>query len=47
MSDEHDGGSALFAAVEFWNGGVVFNAKRNCMAVLKTFPKRRPYIEIK
>lgn len=40
-SDEHDSGNALFAAVEYWNGGVVFNKKKNCVAVFKTFPKKK------
>lgn len=40
--DEHDGGNALFAAVEYWNGGVIFNNKKNKIAVKKTFePKHR------
>lgn len=41
-SDENDGGNALFAAVEYWNGGVVFNEKRNCIVVLKIFPGAIP-----
>ena len=44
-SDEHDGGNAMFAAVEYWNDGVVFNQKRNAVAVGKTFPQRRPGVE--
>ncbi len=40
-SDEQDGGNALFAAVEYWDGGVVFNKKRNCIALLKTFPNKK------
>jgi hypothetical protein len=40
-SDDNDGGNALFAALEYWNGGFVFNQKRNCVAMLKRFPKRR------
>jgi hypothetical protein len=40
-SDETDGGNALFAALEFWNGGLVFNSKRNAIAVLKKYPKNR------
>jgi len=40
-ADENDGGNALFAALEYWNGGFVFNQKRNCVAMLKRFPKRR------
>jgi serine/threonine-protein kinase RsbW len=45
-SDDMDSGNALFAALEYWNGGVVFNKKRNCVAVLKTFPKRRHGMKI-
>ncbi len=46
-STEHDGGNALFAAVEFWDGGIVFNDKRNAVAVYKNFnKKRRPGIDI-
>lgn len=40
-SDDNDGGNALFAAVEYWNNGVVFNEKRNTIAVEKTFPKHK------
>lgn len=40
-ADDNDGGNALFAALEYWNGGFVFNHKRNCVAMLKRFPKRR------
>jgi serine/threonine-protein kinase RsbW len=45
-SDDMDSGNALFAALEYWNGGVVFTEKRNCVAVLKTFPKRRHGLKI-
>jgi len=45
-SDENDGGNAMFAAVEYWNEGVVFNNKGNAVAVGKKFPKKRPGIEI-
>jgi serine/threonine-protein kinase RsbW len=45
-SDENDSGNALFAAVEYWNAGVVFNKKRNKVAVLKTFPKKRHGINL-
>jgi ribosome biogenesis GTPase A len=40
-SDEYDGGNALFAAVEYWDEGVVYNKKKNGVAVKKYFPKRR------
>jgi serine/threonine-protein kinase RsbW len=40
-ADENDGGNALFAALEYWNGGFVFNQKRNCVSMLKRFPKKR------
>ncbi|MDR1249904.1 MAG: ATP-binding protein [Treponema sp.] len=36
-SDESDGGNALFAAVEYWNAGIVFNGKRNAVAMKKLF----------
>lgn len=36
-SDEYDGGNALFAAVEYWNEGVVFNDARNAVAVRRRF----------
>ncbi|MCX7025511.1 MAG: ATP-binding protein [Spirochaetes bacterium] len=40
-SDDNDGGNALFAALEYWNGGVVYNNKRNGVAVLKKFQQKR------
>jgi hypothetical protein len=36
-SDENDGGNAMFAAVEYWNRGVVFTETRNCVAVRREF----------
>jgi serine/threonine-protein kinase RsbW len=45
-SDENDGGNALFAALEYWNGGLVYNEKRNCVAMLKVFPQRRHGISL-
>ncbi|MBN1411690.1 MAG: sensor histidine kinase [Spirochaetales bacterium] len=46
-SDDTDGGNALFAALEYWNDGVVFSTKKNKVAVQKTFPIKRHGIEIK
>lgn len=40
-SDDNDGGNAMFAALEYWNRGVCFNEKKNAVAVMKEFPKRR------
>ncbi|MFW5806165.1 MAG: ATP-binding protein [Spirochaetota bacterium] len=40
-SDEHDSGNAMFAAVEYWNEGIVFNDKRNAVAVARSFPRKR------
>lgn len=40
-SDEHDGGNALFAAMEYWDEGMVYNEKRNAVAVGKRFAKKR------
>lgn len=45
-SDEHDGGNALFAALEYWNGGFVYNDKRNGVAMLKKFQQRRRGVAI-
>ncbi|MDR0598350.1 MAG: ATP-binding protein [Treponema sp.] len=36
-SDEFDGGNALFAAVEYWDAGLVFNEKRNAVAMKRLF----------
>lgn len=36
-SDQFDGGNAMFAAVEYWNAGVVYTEKRNTVAVGKVF----------
>jgi len=33
QSDVHDGGNALFAALEYWNEGVIYTESRNCVAV--------------
>ncbi|TFG84547.1 MAG: ATP-binding protein [Spirochaetales bacterium] len=40
-SDDNDGGNALFAALEYWNGGFFFNNKRNAVAMLKKFPQKK------
>lgn len=36
-SDKYDGGNAMFAAVEYWDLGVVYSGKRNTVAVGKSF----------
>ena len=36
-SSSNDGGNALFAALEYWNDGLVFNKKCNAVAAKKTF----------
>lgn len=36
-STELDGGNAMFAAIEYWNGGLVFNDERNAVAVCRIF----------
>jgi len=46
-STEEDGGNALFATLEYWDGGVVLNDSCNAFAVYKYFTaKRRPGIDI-
>ena len=39
-SDSQDGGNALFAALEYWNGGFVYNGKRNAVAMLKKYQQK-------
>ena len=39
-SDAQDGGNALFAALEYWNGGFVYNGKRNAVAMLKRYGQK-------
>lgn len=36
-SDENDGGNALFAAIEYWNQGLIFSDEKNCVAVKRIF----------
>lgn len=36
-SDQQDGGNALFAALEYWDGGFVYNGKKNAVAMLKKY----------
>lgn len=45
-SDDQDGGNALFAALEYWNGGFVYNGKRNGVAMLKKFQQKRHGVTI-
>jgi hypothetical protein len=45
LSDDVDGGNALFAAIEYWNAGFIFNEKRNAVAMKKVFPKRAVFQE--
>ncbi len=40
-SDKFDGGNALFAAMEYWNEGLILNNKRNALAMYRTFPTNR------
>lgn len=40
-SDDNDGGNALFAALEYWNGGFIFNDCRNAVAMMKKFPQKK------
>lgn len=45
-SDDRDGGNAMFAALEYWNQGVIFTEKANKIAVCKRFPKSQRGINI-
>ncbi|MDR1373927.1 MAG: ATP-binding protein [Treponema sp.] len=45
LSGDVEGGNALFAAVEYWNAGFIFNEKRNAVAMKKIFPKKAVFLE--
>jgi serine/threonine-protein kinase RsbW len=36
-SDDNDGGNSLIAALEYWNGGMIFSGKRNKVGVVRWF----------
>jgi hypothetical protein len=38
-SDEEDGGNSLIAALEFWNGGMIYNERKNKIGVVRWFPR--------
>jgi len=37
-STEEDGGNSLIAALEYWNGGMIYNQNRNKVGVIRWFP---------
>jgi serine/threonine-protein kinase RsbW len=45
-SELDDGGNALFAAVEYWDAGIVYSDERNAVAVAKSFSKRRYGVDL-
>lgn len=38
-STEDDGGNSLFAAVEYWNLGMIYSAKKNKVCAMRKFDK--------
>jgi hypothetical protein len=36
-SDDSDGGNSLIAALEYWNGGMIYNARRNKVGVVRWY----------
>jgi len=36
-SDEADGGNSLIAALEYWNGGMIYNGKRNKVGCVRWY----------
>jgi hypothetical protein len=38
-SNEDDGGNSLIAALEFWNGGIIYNERKNKVGVVRWFPR--------
>ena len=42
LSDESDGGNSLIAALEYWNGGMIYNARRNKVGVVRWYSSVQP-----
>jgi hypothetical protein len=38
-SDDEDGGNSLIAALEYWNGGMIFNGAKNKVGVVRWFSR--------
>jgi hypothetical protein len=38
-SDDEDGGNSLIAALEYWNGGMIYNEARNKVGVVRWFSR--------
>jgi serine/threonine-protein kinase RsbW len=38
-SDDEDGGNSLIAALEYWNGGMIYNETRNKIGVVRWFDR--------
>ncbi|MFA6506683.1 MAG: ATP-binding protein [Treponemataceae bacterium] len=38
-SDDEDGGNSLIAALEYWNGGMIYNEARNKIGVVRWFDR--------
>lgn len=36
-SDETDGGNSLITALEYWNGGIIYNGRKNKVGVIRWF----------
>jgi serine/threonine-protein kinase RsbW len=36
-SDSSDGGNSLMAALEYWNGGMIYNKKKNKVGVVRWY----------
>lgn len=36
-SDDEDGGNSLIAALEYWNGGMIYNQRKNKVGVVRWF----------
>ncbi len=36
-SEFYDGGNSLIAALEYWNGGMIYNQKKNKVGVIRWF----------
>lgn len=36
-SDDNDGGNSLIAALDYWNGGIIYNKRKNKVAVIRWY----------
>lgn len=43
-SDANDGGNSLIAALEYWNGGIIYSARKNKVGVVRWYTNGSVYV---